>query len=148
MKARALVAPIVVLLALALAAAAHADVGLRLRAKVVHTRGMIEGWAWGSGLRVYLVPNRFAPLPYSCGRNAICRPRATRPPRRPYVVLGRLRRTRPFIRRQRFRFPVPRRVRPGLYRVVLYCPPCYRGRGGSLIVSGETLKGDVLRIVG
>ena len=132
--------------ALALAPAAHGDVGLRLETKVTRVGGTIRGWGFGSGMRVYLVPKRFAPIPRRCGANAICPPRVRRPPGRPYVLLGRLRWTRPVNRRQRFRFTVPR-VRPGRYQVVLYCPPCYRGRGGSLILSGETLEGEVVRIV-
>ena len=43
--------------------------------------------------------------------------------------------------RHRFAFRVPR-VRPGLYRVFVYCVPC----GHSLIQSGSRLEGETIRV--
>jgi hypothetical protein len=123
--------------ALVLVPAAGADVGITLTTLVVHRCGWIRGVGDGSGLPVYLVPKRFAPR-----REGTSEPRSKQPPRRPFILLGRLRRTRDPYADQRFRFRVPR-VRPGRYRVFLYCGPC----GGSLIVSGNSLEGQTLRIV-
>jgi hypothetical protein len=39
----------------------------------------------------------------------------------------------------RFRIP---RVRPGRYSLVVYCAPCRRGPGGSLIVNNYLWRGD------
>jgi hypothetical protein len=125
------------LLALLRVPAAGADVGITLTKLVVHCSGWIRGVGDGSGLPVYLVPNRFAPR-----REGPSEPRSKQPPRRPFILLGRLRRTRSPYANQRFRFRVPR-VRPGRYRVFLYCGPC----GGSLIVSGNSFEGQTLRIV-
>jgi hypothetical protein len=128
---------LLVLLALVLVPAAGADVGITLTTVVVHRCGWIRGVGDGSGLPVYLVPKRFAPR-----REGTSEPRSKRPPRRPFILLGRLRKTRDPYADQRFRFRVPR-VRPGRYRVFLYCGPC----GGSLIVSGNSFEGQTLRIV-
>jgi hypothetical protein len=103
--------------------------------------GTIRGRASGSGLPLYLVPADQAPHRYPCHGNGICEPVAKRPPGPPFVLLGRLRRTASFYARQRFAFPVPRGIAPGLYRLFLYCRPC----GGSLIQSGP-LRGETLRI--
>lgn len=125
------------LVALVLVPSASADVGIVLTTLVVHRCGWIRGVGDGSGLPVYLVPNRFAPR-----RESSSEPRSTHAPGRPFIFLGRLRRTRDPYANQRFRFRVPR-VRPGRYRVFLYCRPC----GGSLIVSGISFEGQTLRIV-
>ncbi|MDQ3823117.1 MAG: hypothetical protein M3321_07745 [Actinomycetota bacterium] len=39
------------------------------------------------------------------------------------------------------RFRVPR-VRPGRYQLAVYCAPCRRGRGGSLIVQNHLWRGS------
>ena len=125
------------LVALIIVPSARADVGIVLSKLVVHRCGWIRGTGDGSGLPVYLVPKRFAPK-----REGSTEPRSARPPRPPFILLGRLHRTGNVYATQRFRFRVPR-VRPGLYRVFLYCRAC----GGSLIVSGNTFKGQTLRVV-
>jgi hypothetical protein len=133
---------LVTAVAAAAAATAGADVGLRLTDTVVPLGGWIRGVGEGSGMPVYLVPARLAPRRHACRVNAICEPTTRRPPRPPFVLLGRLRPTADIYATQRFRFRAPH-VRPGLYRVFLLCRPC----GGSLIMSGDTLSGQTLRIV-
>jgi hypothetical protein len=69
-------------------------------------------------------------------------PQLKGPPAPPFVLLGRLHNFPDVFRRQAFAFRIPAAVRPGLYRVFLYCRAC----GGSLIVSGLSYSGQVLRI--
>jgi hypothetical protein len=50
------------------------------------------------------------------------------------------------------RFRVPH-VPPGRYQLVVYCDPCHRGRGGTLVVNNwlwrrsERIRGTALRIL-
>jgi hypothetical protein len=127
---------------LAAAGAARADVYVVVTTTTVHVGGFLRGTGDGSGLPFYLVPYAHRPLPYACRTNAYCAPRARRAPRRPYVYFGRLRRTRDFYVRQHFRFRVPR-VAPGRYAVVIWCRPC----GGSLILAGATMQGQVVTVL-
>jgi hypothetical protein len=72
------------------------------------------------------------------GVRAGCEPRAHRPPTRaPYIWLGRIHYAAPTSGRFTFRVP---HVAPGAYRIVVYCAPCYRGAGGSLIATGPTFR--------
>jgi hypothetical protein len=91
---------------------------------------------------VYLVPASRAPGLVPCQPGALCEPRVKRAPSHaPYTLLGRIR-YRPS-GTGTLRFQVPK-LRPGRYRFVLYCAPCYRGPGGSLIVA----RAIVFRITG
>ena len=128
--------------ALLAAPAAHADVGAKLADTTAHRGGYLRGTGNGSGLPLYLVPERKAPLLYRCHGNGFCAPRTKRPPRWPYVFLGRLRRTRDFYARQHFRFRVPM-VPPGRYKVVMWCRPC----GGSLLLAGGTRLGQTVTVL-
>jgi hypothetical protein len=128
--------------ALVLVSAAYADVYVIIANTTVHRGGYLRGTGDGSRLPFYLVPVRHAPLGYRCHGNGFCAPRTKRPPRRPYVFLGRLRRTRNFYAKQRFRFRVPM-VRPGRYKVVIWCRPC----GGSLILAGATGFGQTVTVL-
>jgi hypothetical protein len=90
-------------------------------------------------LSLYLVPATRVPQPHSCrmrnGVMATCEPWSVGPPhRRGWVWLGRF-----FPKRSSFVFHVPP-VRPGLYRPVIYCAPCYRGPRGSLIAGSQALR--------
>jgi hypothetical protein len=121
----------------------RADIGAHVYTKAVAVHGVIRGWSNGSGMPLYLVPEHLAERPYTCkwrGHRAYCRPQVRRPPRAPYVLLGRL---RPIgmLRGQKFAFRVPR-VIPGRHQLVIWCRSC----GGSLILAGQTLQGEVLRI--
>ena len=127
--------------ALAAAGTARADVYVIVTTTTVRVGGFLRGTGDGSGLPFYLVPYAGRPLPYACRTNAYCTPRTRRAPRRPYVYLGRLRKTRDFYARQHFRFRVPR-VAPGRYAVVIWCRPC----GGSLILAGATMQGQIVTV--
>jgi hypothetical protein len=128
--------------ALFAASPAQADVGATIAATTVHRGGHLRGTGNGSGLPLYLVPERNAPLVYRCHGNGFCAPRTKRPPRPPYVFLGRLRRTRDFYAIQHFRFRVPM-VRSGRYKVVMWCLPC----GGSLLLAGGTRLGQTVTVL-
>jgi hypothetical protein len=130
------------LAALAAAPIAAADVYVIIANTTVHRGGYLRGTGDGSGLPFYLVPERNAPLGYRCHGNGFCAPRTKRPPGKPYVFLGRLRRTRNFYAKQYFRFRVPM-VRPGKYKVVIWCRPC----GGSLILAGATGFGQTVTVL-
>ena len=125
---------VIVGLAAALVAvpAAYADVYVIIANSTVHRGGYLRGTGDGSRLPFYLVPKRLAPADGT---------QMKRPPRRPYVFLGRLRRTRSFYATQHFRFRVPM-VRPGKYKVVIWCRPC----GGTLILAGPTGFGQTVTV--
>jgi hypothetical protein len=128
---------------LAVTATALADVGLTITTLNVCPAGVLRGHGNGSGFPVYLVPESRAPRPFRCHGNGYCVPRSRRPPGKgkPYVLLGRLRRTRSNYVLQDFAFRVPA-VAPGRYQVVLWCRQC----GGSLILAGSTFHGQVVKI--
>jgi hypothetical protein len=129
--------------ALAVVPAAQADIGLRLTNFVVHVGGTLRGWSNGAGFPVYVVPSSRAPKRYTChGGRGICEPTPRRPPGRPFILLGRVPGRAGQYARHRFAFRVPS-VRPGLYRVFIYCRPC----GRSLIQSGSRLDGETIRIL-
>ena len=113
--------------------AAYADIYVVIANTTVHRDGYLRGTGDGSRLPFYLVPKRLAPA-YG--------DRVKRAPRRPYVFLGRLRRTRNPYATQHFRFRVPR-VRPGKYKVVIWCLPC----GGTLILAGPTGFGQTVTVL-
>jgi hypothetical protein len=129
-------------LCLALVGAAQAEVGLTLTTLNVRTGSILRGYGSGSGMPVYLVPERRAPRPFRChGGKDYCTPRSWRPPGKPYVLLGHLRHTRSAYARQRFAFRVPAAA-PGRYQVVLWCRPC----GRTLLLAGSTLHGQVVTV--
>ncbi len=137
---RALV--LVAALFLALAAPAAADVGLNLTLLRVRTGGWIYATSNASGMPVYLVPSSLAPAPYHrCHGNGVCPPISRRPPGPPFVLLGRVPGKIGAYARHSVRFRVPH-LAAGSYRVFLYCRPC----GGSMLVSGATLRGQTLRV--
>jgi hypothetical protein len=106
----------------------HARVGDRVRADV--------GAGWGY-LSLYLAPDSEVSDVGSCppGYTGSCAPWSIGPPHeRDWVWIGRF-----FPRRPSFVFAVPR-LRPGLYRPVVYCAPCYRCAYGSLIAGTRTLR--------
>jgi hypothetical protein len=94
----------------------------------------------GAGIRMYallplyLVSTKDALLPTPCtfkGADGICEPRVAAPPRsRKFHRIGTLnvRHTNDVT----ITYRVPQ-LAPGKYLYVLYCGPCYKGRGGSLI---------------
>jgi hypothetical protein len=129
---------------LAFAVAAQADIGLTITTLDVRVGGILRGFGNASGMPIYLVPESHAPRPMPCqDGTAYCAPRSWHPPGRPYVLLGRLRRTTRDYARQRFAFRVPR-VSPGRYQVAIWCQPC----GRRLLLAGATLHGQVVTVRG
>jgi hypothetical protein len=126
--------------ALLAAASARADVGIVLdRTAARPGDGVRATSASCCYLSLYLVPVQLVPKRTICrlrnGSPAGCEPWSIGPPHRAgWVWIGRF-----FPRRPSFVFRVPR-LRRGLYRPVVYCPPCYRGRRGSLIAGSGTLR--------
>ena len=131
-----------VALGLVLSGRASADVGVAVLTRVVPVGGVIVGHGDGSGLPVYLVAAALGPRRDACRQRAICEPSVASTPRSPFVLLGHLHRTKDTYAWQRFTFPLPPTVRPGLYRMYLYCRPC----GGSLIQSGTRVTGETIRV--
>ncbi len=86
---------------------------------------------------VYVVPTgyicelRERPLA-PCVRPSVGPPRG-----RPYTRIRRMRSDTRGDTRLSFRLP---RVRPGRYRIVVYCEPCGQGPGGNLIASEKDLR--------
>jgi hypothetical protein len=126
-------------IALVVASPARADIGVRLDRSSARVGDVVTATSARCCFNsLYLVPVRIVPSGRSCrlrnGSSAICAPWSVGPPRRPgWFWLGRF-----FPQRGTLRFRVPN-VRPGLYRAVVYCPPCYKGPRGSLI-SGDALR--------
>jgi len=130
-----------VVAALLLPPLASADVLIVLTTFNLPQHGIIRGHGNGSNMPVYLVPVRDAP--HRNMRNGTSyEPQVKRPPGAPFVFLGRLHAYRDVFRHQAFAFRIPAVVKPGLYRVFVYCRAC----GGSLIVSGLSFSGQVLRV--
>jgi hypothetical protein len=106
----------------------------------------------GAGIRMYallplyLVSAKDALLPTPCtfkGAGGICEPRVGAPPRGgKYHRIGTLN-----VRHSNdvtITYRVPK-LAPGTYLYVLYCGPCYKGRGGSLIAQQQPPMLTVLR---
>lgn len=106
----------------------------------------------GAGIRMYallplyLVSTKDALLPTPCtfkGADGICEPRVEAPPRGgKYHRIGTLNVRHANDVTISFRVP---KLAPGIYLYVLYCGPCYKGRGGSLIAQ---LQPPTLTVVG
>jgi hypothetical protein len=134
---------VLTVIAFVFASAARGDIGVRLLTSDVCVGGTLRGWSNGSGFPVYIVPSLLTPKRYSCHNGtAICEPTVKRPPGKPFVLLGRVPgKFAVYDGRKNFAFRVPR-VRPGLYRVFIYCRPC----GRSLIQSVNRVEGGTIRI--
>ncbi len=120
---------------------ASADVLITLITFNLPQHGIVRGHGSGSGMPVYIVPAKDAPHRYQPNGTSH-EPRIKHAPRAPFVLLGRLHAYRDTFKNQAFAFRIPSSIKPGLYRVFLYCRAC----GGSLIVSGLTYSGQVLRV--
>lgn len=121
------------LLALVLPTEARADITVRLNHWNARPGDQVRATSGAFYLSLYLAPAEAVPPLHECRRGAICRPTSLGPPRRRgWIWLGRF-----FPGRPSFLFRVPR-VAPGLYRAVVYCPPCVKGPRGSLI-AGDPL---------
>jgi hypothetical protein len=106
----------------------------------------------GAGIRMYallplyLVSTNDVLLPRPCtinGTDGTCEPRVAGQPRgRKYHRVGTLNVRHANDVTITYRVP---RLAPGTYRYVLYCGPCYRGPGGSLIAEMQTPTLTVVR---
>lgn len=145
MRVRALL--LVALVAVVAVAVARADVGLvsirRTSGRpgdriVARFGGYDREWP---RMPVYLVPAGRAPHRVPCGDvapGALCEARVAKPPRgAPYTLLGRIHYAPPTSGRFRFRVP---RLAAGAYAFLVYCAPCYKGPGGSLIATGPRFR--------
>jgi hypothetical protein len=121
----------------AIAAGAGADIGVIALSRTsvrpgdtvsVRLAGYDRAWP---RMPLYLIAAARAPQPVRCGPNAICQPKAKKPPSAPpYRLVGRIHFRRSGTGVVRFRVP---KIAAGAYRFVIYCAPCSRGPGGSLI---------------
>ena len=137
---RPLVALLVAITSLVLVDDARADFGLKVKTANVRIGGTLRGQGNGGGMPVYLVPASRAPRVFRCRTPrgpTYCYRRTRKPPRAPYVLLGRMPRDRTSAFAPRpFAFRVPA-VAPGRYGVVLWCKTCR----GSLFLAGESTRG-------
>jgi hypothetical protein len=87
---------------------------------------------------LYALPASLMP----CARYGTCSDpiHRTRPPKgKPFTFLG----YTPSITAHAFSVRLPRALRPGHYKVFVWCGPC----GGSLIIAGADSSGQTLRVV-
>ncbi len=123
-----------------LCATARADVGPPRLTSSAGKPGQVVIGRGSSGMPVLMIPARLAPRRYSCRGGAVCEPYSVgAPSRRPWIRLGRMSGRVLPVTFGTIRFRVPR-VAPGRYKVFVYCEPCYRGRGGSLITDDRIFR--------
>jgi hypothetical protein len=121
------------LLALVITPAATAAIFVELRTTTVHRGGLVHLVGNAHALPLYAVATAKLSL---CRRTDTCTglERRARPPRKPYVSIGRApgsgTSTRPFALR------LPRSLLHGRYRIFVWCKPC----GGSLIPAVGQLR--------
>ena len=85
---------------------------------------------------VYVVPLSQMPRYASCGSDRVCAPQAASAPNSwPYSRVG----IATFSNKGVVRFRVPR-LAAGRYGLVVYCAPCRRGPGGSLLPGSVALR--------
>ena len=109
-----------VMIGLASAAPASADVLITLTTYNLPRHGVVRGHGSGSGMPVYIVPLRDAPH-RSIRNGTSYEPQVKHPPRAPFVLLGHLRAYKDVFKNQAFAFRIPATLKPGLYRIYLYC---------------------------
>jgi hypothetical protein len=130
--------------ALAMATNATAAIFVRIRATTVHRGGFLQLVGNADRMPLYALPA--ARLP--CARYGTCPPtpiHRTAPPKRPYRFLGYTPVARSdSIPTRPFAIRLPRALRPGRYKVFVWCKRC----GDSLIIAGRDSSGETLRVVG
>jgi len=129
---------LVVIAALTAAASATAAVFVLLRTTTVHRGGVVRLVGSADRLPLYVLPV----ARYPCARTNTCTEplHRTSPPKRPYFFIGRA----PAASAGRaFRLRLPEAVRPGNYKVFVWCKRC----GGSLIVAGRDASGQTLHVI-
>ena len=120
------------------AATAHGAIFVLLTTTTVHRGGVLRVSGDASHLPLYALPA----WRYSCARTATCTSPLHRsaPPRQPFVPLGY---TRSGSSTKASRVVLPRTLRPGSYKVFVWCAQC----GGSLIVAGRDSSGQTLHVI-
>ena len=117
---------------LAVAAVAHAAIYVLLSTTTVHRAGVVRLAGNTNGMPLYALPA----TRYPCARTNTCAGpiHLRRPPRSPYVPLGRA---------SAGKIRLPRTVKPGRYKVFVWCERC----GGSLIIAGRDDNGQTLHVI-
>lgn len=124
----------------ALCTTASADVGPPRLNRAAGRPGQVVIGRGQSGMPVLMIAAERAPKRYSCHRDAVCEPYSTGAPSRPpWIRLGKMSGRVLPVTFGTIRFHVPH-VRPGPYKVFVYCEPCYRGPRGSLITDGRIFR--------
>src|ERR671936_1631081 len=137
---RARVVILAVIAALVMTPPAVAAIFIRLTTTRVHDGGVLRLVGNAGHMPLYALPASRMP----CARLGTCVSPIHRnaPPRRPFVLLGYTPgATRGAMPDQAFSIRLPRTLRPGAYKVFVWCARC----GGSLIVAGTTASGQTLR---
>ena len=126
---------VVVVLLLAVVPSAQAAIGISVNQRVVVVGTPLDVTAFGptgtAGMPVYLAPASLDLTPDPQISNG--------PPSAPYVRIGHLPKSIDIFHTRRMTFRIPA-VPTGAYRVVVYCEPCVKGTGGSLIASQQTVR--------
>jgi hypothetical protein len=140
---RALVHVLVVVAALAAATPAPAAISIRLATSTVHRGGSLRLLGDAAHMPLYALPAARMP----CARSDTCAEpihRAAAPKRKPFVFLGYTPgATAGMAPSRTFSIRLPRALRPGAYKVFVWCAAC----GGSLIVAGPDSSGQTLHVV-
>jgi hypothetical protein len=135
---RKLALVLIVVAALTAAASATAAVFLLVTRTTVHRGGVVRFVGYADRLPIYVLPT----ARYPCAWTNACRGplHRTSPPKHPYVFIGRA----PAASAERaFRLRLPKAVRPGSYKVFIWCKQC----GGSLIIAGSDDNGQTLHVI-
>ena len=129
--------------ALATGRPAVAAIFIRFTPTSVPRHGVLRVLGNGAHMPLYALPAARMP----CARFGTCSAtpihRDAPPRRKPFVFLGYTPgATRGFMPVRRFPIRLPRALRPGRYKVFVWCKMC----GGSLIVAGDNQSGQTLRV--
>jgi len=129
--------------ALATTTPAGAAIFIRLTTTTVHRGGVLRLTGDAAHMQLYALPSARMP----CARYGTCPEPVHRdaPPKRaPFVFLGYTPgATDGFMPTQAFAIRLARALRPGYYKVFVWCAPC----GGSLIVAGNDSSGQTLHVL-
>jgi hypothetical protein len=126
---------------LAMVSPAAAAIFIRLTTTAVPRGGVVRFVGDAAHMPLYALPASRMP----CARYGTCPPVIHRaaPPRRPFVFLGEIPAASGPRPTRSFRIRLPRSLRPGRYKVFVWCAEC----GGSLIVAGTDSSGQTLHVL-
>jgi hypothetical protein len=129
--------------ALVSADSASAAIFIRLTATTVHSGGVLRVVGNAEAMPLYALPVARTPF---CMQHSTCAGlmRRATPPRTPFILVGRAPgNSAGFATTRAFAVRLPRGLRPGRYKVFVWCEMC----GGTLIPAGENISGQTLRVV-